>query len=170
MRDKQKKAAYDRMWRAAHREYLRQYDRDHYRNKIRSNPRRYQAMIAYQRQYARDHKLELGVANRERDQRYRRQVLHHYSDGKLQCACCGESVYPFLTLDHVNGGGRKHKQRVGGNYWRSFITEGFPDGLRVLCMNCNFAIRLGDPCFHESLRLAVSHLTDLENPSLFTEP
>ena len=46
----------------------------------------------------------------------------------------------FLSIDHINGSGLKHRQRVGYNLYGVLKREGFPFGYRVLCMNCNFAM------------------------------
>jgi hypothetical protein len=37
--------------------------------------------------------------------RLRSEALHHYSNGTMTCACCGERHVDFLTLDHIDGGG-----------------------------------------------------------------
>ena len=70
----------------------------------------------------------------------RQEVLEHYSNGKMCCAICGESHYEFLVLDHINGGGSKHRREQQGRcYWRNFKKSGWPDGFRILCHNCNMS-------------------------------
>lgn len=88
--------------------------------------------------------------DRERRLRYKREAMEAYGG---VCACCGESRLIFLTLDHVNGHGRRYRARggssAGGNLYRRLRRDGFPDeGLRVLCFNCNFAVWAGG-CPHE---------------------
>jgi hypothetical protein len=62
-------------------------------------------------------------------------VILHYG-GK--CACCGESRIEFLTIDHINGGGCKHRRRIRGiPFYQWLIKHGLPKGYRVLCLNCN---------------------------------
>src|ERR1039457_2632877 len=81
-------------------------------------------------------KRAYAVANRRR---VRLAVFAAYG-GK--CACCGESTYEFLTIDHINGGGREHRASIGGSgssIYSWLRRNHFPDGFRVLCMNCNFA-------------------------------
>lgn len=86
---------------------------------------------------------------RGRRQRDRMEVLLHYSSGKLSCACCGESHNEFLCIDHINGGGKKHRAKVkNGHFYRWLIKEGFPRGLRVLCHNCNMAYGFYGRCPH----------------------
>jgi len=71
--------------------------------------------------------------------------------GGWRCECCGEDHIEFLTIDHINGGGRKDRERYKGTgaFYRHLRSEGFPAGFRVLCMNCNFAKTRGELCPHE---------------------
>jgi hypothetical protein len=68
----------------------------------------------------------------------RAQVIVAYG---AECACCGETEPAFLTLDHVDGGGKKD-QRESGGYWgmlRRLRRDGWPEGYQILCANCNMA-------------------------------
>lgn len=64
-------------------------------------------------------------------------VLSHYSPDGIRCAICGESYLEFLGIDHVNGGGNRHRKKHGSNIYRWLKNSSFPDGYRVLCHNCN---------------------------------
>jgi|SRR5579859_2202856 len=76
-------------------------------------------------------------------------VLRHYSNGKLECACCKEKIYEFLSLDHKHGGGTKHRKSLGSKYILSWLIQnGLPKGYRVLCHNCNSAIGFYGKCPH----------------------
>lgn len=83
----------------------------------------------------------------------RKEIVSAYG-GK--CACCGESHWEFLTIDHPNGNGqkdrKKHRMRTGQLYgWLK--KKGFPrDGYRILCMNCNWFQRFSQVCPHEHER------------------
>lgn len=74
-----------------------------------------------------------------------------------KCVCCGEKEHAFLTLDHIEGGGNKHRQRLrtkGKNPTRVIRQElkeqGWPkDKYRLLCMNCNHATRHSKKCPHK---------------------
>lgn len=77
--------------------------------------------------------------------RLRADVIGHYG-GK--CACCSETTDIFLCLDHIEGGGNKHRKSLGSkggrHFYRWIRSSGYPDGYRVLCWNCNHAFaRLG---------------------------
>jgi len=67
------------------------------------------------------------------------ECIYHYSYGTMTCACCGEPIIEFLTIDHINGGGCKHRQKIGVGtvFYHWLIKNGFPEGYQVLCYNCN---------------------------------
>lgn len=80
-------------------------------------------------------------------QRLRRQMIVAYGS---RCACCGEDESAFLTLDHVNGGGKEHRRRAGNTdkMLREIRARGWPkDEFRLLCWNCNCG-RRGGECPH----------------------
>lgn len=78
----------------------------------------------------------------------RREILAHYSDGDPRCECCGERTVEFLALDHINGGGAKHRKSVK-NMTSWIIKNDFPPIFRVLCHNCNMAKGLYGRCPHQ---------------------
>lgn len=99
----------------------------------------------YCRNCMRDRNNRIRNTHRHRD---RQIVIEHYG-GK--CACCGEIIYEFLAIDHVNGGGRLHRRQIGhGRLARWLIKNNFPDGFQILCHNCNFAKSNGG-CPHKQL-------------------
>ena len=75
------------------------------------------------------------------------------------CKCCGESEKVFLSIDHEGNDGSKHKHPKGYKYsgnvlLRWLIKNNFPEGFRLLCMNCNFGrYRNGNVCPHKALRI-----------------
>ena len=90
-------------------------------------------------------------------QKVRREVLEHYSNSTMQCACCGESEEAFLTLDHLNNDGAEHRRRLdaqgGGRHGSTRVytdlrQRGFPSGFQVLCINCNAAKGWRGACPH----------------------
>lgn len=80
------------------------------------------------------------------------RVLEAY--GKV-CTCCKEDNFEFLSIDHINGGGSEHRKIVR-NIYAWLIRNDFPEGFRVLCMNCNFALGRYGYCPHQK--------SALENP------
>jgi len=85
-------------------------------------------------------------------QKLRYEALTHYSGDPPQCACCGETEMAFLTIDHADGSGNKHRKALHAartSLYPWLRKHGFPDGFQVLCMNCNWATRYGKPCPHK---------------------
>jgi hypothetical protein len=96
-------------------------------------------------------KEKLRKLNKKYSKNYRDKlknlVLEHY--GK-KCACCGESNIKFLTIDHINGGGTKHRKKINTqiNYW--LVKNNFPKGFQTLCFNCNWGKHInGGICPHK---------------------
>lgn len=76
------------------------------------------------------------------------RVLDAYG-GRI-CVGCGETELVVLSLDHIDGGGNKHRKEImgagfrgGWGFYRWLIRQCFPPGFRVLCMNCQFRARAG---------------------------
>ena len=85
---------------------------------------------------------------------YRKQkgiILAHYG---MFCSCCGETRREFLQIDHINGGGNKHRKEnnIHGSMYRWLIKNNFPEGFRVLCANCNASKGAFGYCPHEKER------------------
>lgn len=82
----------------------------------------------------------------------RKEMFDHYG---RECACCGESRQEFLCIDHVDGGGNAHRAAVGGSgsvFYAWLRRNGWPEGFRTLCHNCNQARGLYGYCPHERER------------------
>lgn len=89
------------------------------------------------------------VARKIRYHRLRAQAIEFYG-GK--CKCCGEVRLEFLVIDHINGGGRKDRERIGnGVNWYLYLVKNHPSHVRVLCQNCNAAIAHYGRCPHEGV-------------------
>jgi len=91
-----------------------------------------------------EHEVNIAYGRRKR-----LRVLEHYGGSPPKCACCGESLLEFLTIDHINGGGNKERQKRGFNTAYYLERENYPSGYRVLCMNCNFALGHYKYCPHQ---------------------
>lgn len=80
----------------------------------------------------------------------RSEVLAAYGG---RCACCGESTREFLAVDHINGGGKKHRKELGSSGTSFYVwlrDNSFPDMCRLLCHNCNFSRGAYGYCPHEN--------------------
>lgn len=74
--------------------------------------------------------------------------------GGYVCVCCGETEKRFLTIDHINNDGAKHRKEIGFrggigiHLW--LCKNAFPEGFQVLCFNCNHGKQLnGGTCPHK---------------------
>lgn len=67
------------------------------------------------------------------------EVFNAYGGPKCSCVGCTETTLGFMTIDHVNNDGSKHRKEVGFGsaffYWLK--NSNYPPGYRVLCFNCN---------------------------------
>jgi len=90
--------------------------------------------------------------NQENKARHGEIALAHYyrlqneaimAYGGYKCVCCGEREPLFLTIDHVNNDGHKHRKEIqsGDGLYKWLKQHNYPDGFQVLCMNCNHGKR-----------------------------
>lgn len=89
--------------------------------------------------YRAKHKEVYRRKNREWARKLRLEVLNAYGH---KCACCGETAYEFLALDHKNNDGAEERRKHGesGKIYMKAKREGFPkDRYQLLCHNCNQA-------------------------------
>ena len=82
--------------------------------------------------------------------------MMYYSNNDIRCMCkgCNETAIEFMSIDHINGGGSKHRKIIGGAGHDTYIwliRNNFPEGFRVLCHNCNNSIGHFGYCPHENM-------------------
>ncbi len=97
----------------------------------------------------------------ERNRRLKVEILMHYSNGYPHCKCCGEATLQFLTIDHIDGCGTKHRRSIG--YGLTFYLwlkrNNFPAEYQVLCFNCNSGRQVnGGICPHEQEFKNITHV------------
>ena len=102
-----------------------------------------EVVLAQHKKYREDNQDKVAEAKRRKWAELRYRVLDYYSSGKICCAICSEDRLPCLSVDHLNGGGNKHRREVGFGYAFYLWIErsNYPEGFRVLCMNCQFVTR-----------------------------
>ena len=102
------------------------------------------------RKYREQNKTVIDARRKLKYRKRKEEVIDHYGGS---CECCGEHRREFLTIDHVNGGGTKHRKTLGveggSSIYRFLQVRDYPDGYRVLCMNCNFSMGLFGYCPHQ---------------------
>jgi hypothetical protein len=129
---------------------MENYHKDYYqknRDKLKKK-----ALANY---YANKSNPEYIRKRRIRDNKESREIrkicLIHYSENPPKCSCCGETIFDFLTIDHIKGNGTLHREKVGRGtqffYWLK--RNNFPEGYKVLCYNCNCAKGHLGFCPHE---------------------
>ena len=105
------------------------------RGRRKKRLKHYREMEAKKRERNR---VSLRLWHRNRRIEMKRKIIKHYGG---RCKCCGEDRIEFLAIDHIGGGGKKHRKEVGsGNmlYW--IIKNNYPKGFRILCHNCNMSL------------------------------
>lgn len=99
---------------------------------------------------------EVKQRQKERSITLRAIIINHYSSGKRECACCGESILRFLTIDHINNDGNEQRKKIhpgGSRFYSWIINNNFPDGFQVLCLNCNLGKSHNNGvCIHKELK------------------
>ena len=120
----------------------RAYDLEHHEQKLER-----------QRKWLHNNRDKANQYHKTHREKVRREVLLHYGN---KCVCCGESIFEFLTLDHINGHGNEHRKAItgykGGRIWQWLKDNNYPEGFQVLCYNCNCAKGKSGICPHERIR------------------
>ena len=120
------------------REYARNYYREHREERLR---------------YAREDNPAHKAARLSKSRAKLRDLIYQRYGGA--CACCGETNPKFLSIDHVNGGGRGHRASLGPkagtlSMLYDIKKRGFPPDFQILCFNCNCGRqRNGGICPHK---------------------
>lgn len=86
-----------------------------------------------------ENKLKISDNNAIKRSKIRLSVIEYYG-GK--CELCNETNPNVLSLDHIDGHGRKHRKEVlGGNdsgtAFFKWVLKHKPTNIRLLCYNCN---------------------------------
>lgn len=89
--------------------------------------------------------------------RLRVEIFNNYG-GK--CECCGESDFSKLTIDHILGDGKAHRNEIGtGNLYPWLKKNNFPkNNFRLLCYNCNIVLSKYNYCPHSQDELKTDEL------------
>lgn len=109
----------------------------------------------YKRQleWQQENKESVNLKNRLCRRKLREEVFAAYGGA---CECCGETNLDFLEIDHLLGGGNKHRESLGGNakFYGWLRANNYPNTFRILCSNCNKATAKLGWCPHELERVA----------------
>ena len=126
-------------WRAEHPELVREYERRWRQRMKQERPGEYARMLARNRLYLDGWRIE----NRYRMEKAKFRQFKTTIDllgGK--CAMCGTTDLRVLTVDHINGGGNRSRERLKNNVYRVISSGRLPiTGLQCLCFNCNCGVK-----------------------------
>lgn len=104
--------------------------------------------------YAKKYRIKYRDKIRKREnahlQKLRIKALTYYGGVPPECRCCKEKYIEFLSLDHINGGGNKHREKIKRSIWFWLQSKNYPKGFQVLCHNCNSAKAFYKRCPHEN--------------------
>lgn len=142
-----------RRWSRQNRDKMREYQRAYYlkhKDKQMQRQREYRAKLSPEVRRARSRRAYIcwgKVYAQEYGRKMKSEALLVYGRGKLGCVVCGESRLACLSIDHIDGGGNKHRRSIGENrvglsFYKWLKDEGFPNGYQTLCMNCQFVKRI----------------------------
>lgn len=145
-----KKFIFSKVWKEDKTTWMREYMRD-YRDRY---PEKYAKVIRKNTEYKKNnlvYKEKQKVTNKRYKLTTRVEILTHYSKGTPVCACCGETIIEFLCIDHIHGGGNKHRKENKISQLSIWLARNnFPKGFQVLCHNCNYGKYRCGVCPHLS--------------------
>lgn len=79
---------------------------------------------------------------------HKSKIFNHYG---RKCACCGITEEVFLTIDHINEDGSKHRKSLGNaGVYKDIVDRNFPSDFQILCWNCNLAKHKLGKCPHQT--------------------
>ena len=85
--------------------------------------------------------------HRTKHRELKEEVIGNYG-GK--CSCCGETQTEFLSIEHINGGGKKHRNSLKQGFYYWLKSQRYPkDNFELLCYNCNMAKGFYGYCPHK---------------------
>ncbi|MEK6897602.1 MAG: hypothetical protein AABW93_03675 [Nanoarchaeota archaeon] len=132
-----------RKWDSEHREYRNKTSREAKAREYKRDPEKFKERV---RKYHALHPEVQREAGKRKRLRLRMGALEAYG---MKCACCGESELKFLSIDHINGGGGKHRRKLKGHFYQWLKVNKYPVGFQTLCHNCNQAKGYYGQCPHK---------------------
>jgi hypothetical protein len=139
-------------YRTGNREQLNEAGRQYYRdNQVE--------LLRKKREYVKNNRQKVSTSKQQTIINRRNEALTKYGGKHPACTCCGEQDNESLCIDHVRGGGNAHRRsinRLAGYAFYVWLKQNkYPDGFRVLCLNCNDAIALFGCCPHRGASTTV---------------
>lgn len=123
---------------------FRKMSQKNYERRLLKNPNRIKKM---KQKWQEENREKQRLAGAKYRLKVRLAVIKGYG-GK--CVCCGETEIKFLCIDHIDGGGKKHRKKTKGHTYPDLLKRNFPKGHQVLCHNCNLAKGFYGKCPHQN--------------------
>lgn len=83
-------------------------------------------------------KTQYLVSQRDKRFKIKMNVLEYYGSA---CALCGQTDFNNLSLDHIDGSGRRERKTIlgidSGSGFYNWVLNNKPNNIRLLCFNCN---------------------------------
>lgn len=118
-------------WNKSHRDRTRESVKRYYR---KTHPERIRMKIEKSKK-----PKKVAITSKERYENNKSVFFKTYGN---KCECCGETETIFLTIDHINGQAGKKRDSAAQAYAKA-IKKYNPNEYRILCHNCNHAVRFG---------------------------
>ena len=100
-----------------------------------------QTMLGRQKVYKAENKYKIAKWHKEHSLKVKTEVMTYYGNGRCACVKCGFDDIRALTIDHIDGGGNKHRQSIsnngGNNFYKWLLKNNLPEGYQTMCINCN---------------------------------
>lgn len=122
-------------------DYRKNYNKTHPKQRLKT-----------QATFRENHRDEINQWYSDEFKKLKNIILDHYGH---KCACCPETIYEFLTVDHINNDGAKHRKSLGNIgksgrlFYKWIIDNNFPKDLQIMCWNCNWAKWRYGKCPHQ---------------------
>lgn len=103
-------------------------------------------VLSWNKKYKKRERVKVNKLARNYKRRLREQFLEMYGN---KCACCGETLVEFLTVEHKLGQIGIKKKEIAYDAYRKAIQEYRPDIYEIRCWNCNMSKGRYGYCPHE---------------------
>ena len=122
----------------------KQYRKEHH---IKNRERDYKNSRAWIKNNKERYNEVCKLWSREYRKNIKKIVVDYYGG---VCACCGEKDIRFLCVDHIHGGGNRHKKLLRRSDMPIYLRqENYPEGFQILCYNCNMGKSHYKVCPHK---------------------
>ena len=151
---------YNASWQQKKKEHRRLYlkkfysipeNREKYRLRlIRWRVKNKDKLLIQHREYNEKNKEKISERHNKKNKELRLEILKYYGGNPPKCNCCGENEIKFLTIDHLDNDGNKHRKLLKTkNIIRWIRNNNYPPKFQILCFNCNCAKGIWKICPHK---------------------